>query len=439
MITARESAASLSLRPTSTTDDGLLTTLLSYAPLTDRGAVLQFLQSAATRSREDGHRFGPLCMRIFRAVVEMAEMPVASYRPRHLIAADRQAVCALNLLLLTMACRPVTAGQLFPDSDDPVDEWRRWIERWQAAVGSDSWGTFNQAVMPERGWSAEGRELTVRLCDSAGGPPLPAPIDAYWTHSMPPASTARDYLGFRLGDDLDARRTYSLRCHPIDDVVMHAAEPMLNAFGPAMSHFAPVTPDDFPSAAHVLAATWLASGPEHDGDALTAAYRRAVHVLTRCWAPRRLPQSPGYERAVASSMTTLLRLLSRDASRLSPVDVDRWAIEITFWEYAQADHLMWILDCRLTAALADTIVRDTGRPGLRDICRKIGKQMPVRRGEGELAVRVWAGLHLIALNTEARGIFGDRESFLADRSVAAALRRDPRLGLQVDAVFRRHA
>jgi hypothetical protein len=432
VIRAQEAAASLALRPTSTTDDGLLTTLLSYAPLTDRGAVLQFLQSVMART-VDVRRLGTLCERAFRAAAGAAETPLTPYRPRHLAAADRQAICSLNLLLLTLACGPVNAGELFPD-DDAVDMWRCWIERWQAAVGDDSWGTFINAVTSERGWSGNRREISLRMHDGPGETPVPGPVDAYWTHAMAPGDPGRRYMGFRFGDDQDVRRTYGLRCHPIDDVVMHAVEPVLDAFGPALYAFGPITEEDCPSAAHMLTATWLAAEPHGDDDSLTRTYRRAVHVLTRCWAPPDQLPSLDYGRAVAHSMHVFLRLLSRDVGRLRPIDVDGWARDIQRWEYTRIDHYPWILDCLITAALADPSVRDSGRLNLLDVCHKLWQQRPVVHWQGPLAVRVWTGLHLLGLAREAEKIFGNRETFLADSAVAATLGRDPRLLLQIDAL-----
>jgi hypothetical protein len=241
-------------------------------------------------------------------------------------------------------------------------------------------------------------------------------------------------MGFRFGDDQDVRRTYGLRCHPIDDVVMHAVEPVLDAFGPALYAFAPITDEDCPSAAHMLAATWLAAEPDGDDGSLTSTYRRAVHVLTRCWAPSDRPPSPGYGRAVADSMHVFLRLLSRDVGRLLPSDIDGWARDIQRWEYTRIDHYPWILDCLVTAALADPSVRDASRRNLLDVCHKLRQHRPAPRWEGPLAVRIWTGLHLLALAPEAEGIFGDRETFRADPAVAATLRRDPRLALQVEAL-----
>ncbi len=421
VILAREAAASLALRPASATEEGLLTTLLSYAPLTDRGAVLGFLRPVMDRTADVGG-LGVLCERAFRAATETAEMPVAPYQPRHLAAADRQAVCSLNLLLLTLACGPVTAGRLFPDVEDPVDAWRCWIERWQAAVGDDSWSTFNSSVTLERGWSGYRREITLRRYDGPDDPPVPGPVDAYWTHRMAPGSPGRRYLGFLFGDDQDVRRTYDLRCHPIDDVVMHALEPVLNAFDPALYAFGPITEDDCPSVAHMLTATWLA-----DKDSLTSTYRRAVHMLTRCWAPRDRQPSPGYGSAAADAMLVFLRMLSRDAHQLPPGDVADWSREIQQWEYTGIGHYPWIVDCLITAALADSSVGD----GLVDLCQNLRRH---RSWEGPLAVRVWTGLHLLGMARQAEEVFGDRETFLADPAVADTLRRDPRLARQVGGI-----
>jgi hypothetical protein len=427
-LLAREAAASLPLRPASAADDGLLTALLGCAPLTDRGAVLQFLSTAVTRSG-DAERLRPLCVRAFRTVAEAAEVPMTPYRPRHLIAADRQAVGALNLLLLTLACGPVPISDVFPGTDDPVDVWRCWIERWQAALGSDSWGTFNRLVRSERGWVGERRELTLHLAPDGEDPPWPAPIDTFWTQYIPPPHPLRRYRGFGLGEYQDMRRTYELRAHPIDSVVMHALEPMMHTIGPALNAFGPVTEEDCPSVAHVLAAVWCASELPRSIDDLTAAYQRAVHVCTRAWGPRGSAPFPEYERSVTDSMTILLRMLSRDAGRLAPADVDRWARGVVQWEYSRIEHMTLILDCLITAALAEPDACDTRLPGIRDLCRELRQHQPPPAWDDTLAVRVWTGLDLLGLADEAVGIFGDHDTF---RSTIR--RSDPRLALQVKAI-----
>jgi hypothetical protein len=37
---------------------------------------------------------------------------------------DRHALYAFNLLLLALTAGPVTATQLFPEEEQPADEWR---------------------------------------------------------------------------------------------------------------------------------------------------------------------------------------------------------------------------------------------------------------------------------------------------------------------------
>ncbi|MFC6566247.1 NACHT domain-containing protein [Actinoplanes utahensis] len=426
VMLARQAVVGLAIRPAAAADDGLLPTLLSYAPLTDRAAVLQFLKSVMARTA-DVDRFGALCERAFRAAAETAEIPLTAYRPRQLTAADRQAICAFNLLLLTLAGGPVTAGRLFPGSDDPVNVWRCWMERWQATAGDDSWGTFVNVVTSARGWAADRRELTLRMHDGPHAPPVPGPVDAFWTHGMVPGSPGRGYLGFRFGDEQDVRRTYGLRCHPMDDVVMHAVEPILDAVGPALCAFGPITAEDCPSVAHMLAATWLATA-----DSLAATYQRAVYVITRSWAPADREPSPGYGAAAAEATLVFLRLLSRDAGRLPPGDVADWIRDIRLSQYTRTEHHPWILDVLITAALADPSVIDIDLD-LRELCRTMRR---IPRWDGTLAIRVWTGFHLLHMDREAEQLFGDRETFLADPVVADALRRDPRLALQVGALIR---
>ncbi|MEN3308787.1 MAG: hypothetical protein V7603_4989, partial [Micromonosporaceae bacterium] len=44
------------------------------------------------------------------------------------------------VLLLAVAGGQVTVNQLFPDAEEPVDEWRQCTQRWQAAVDGDRLG-----------------------------------------------------------------------------------------------------------------------------------------------------------------------------------------------------------------------------------------------------------------------------------------------------------
>jgi hypothetical protein len=126
-LTTREAATSLPLRSASA-DDGLSYSLLSFTPLTGRGAILPFVRSALTRS---AHTAGlvDLVLRTFHAAAGWTDTPSSAYHPVRLPLVDRHAIYTLNLVLLAVAGTHVTASQLFPHAAEPVDEWCRSIGR----------------------------------------------------------------------------------------------------------------------------------------------------------------------------------------------------------------------------------------------------------------------------------------------------------------------
>ena len=340
-LAAREAAATLPLR-SSSLDDGLLYSLMSFAPLTARQAVLPFVSSFLGESG-DTARLNDLVIRTFHNATHWTDTPASTYHPVPLPLVDRHAIYTLNLLLLAVAGGQVTTTQLFPEAEEPIDEWRKWSQRWQAAIDGDSWYTLIYQIDARRTWNDLKRELQLVRDETE-----PQSVDPYWIHNFPPGSDWRRLSGFRYEDHRMVQLTYYLRGELFDEVFRHALEPILDVLGPSVTHFAPLDEQRAESVAHSLIALWLASDllydlgfdPESHLESernLTGAYERAVQVVTRAWQRNAYPDDAG------RSLTLLLTMLRRDEARLPAGDVRRWYGIIRDSHYYDVDLHEWLM------------------------------------------------------------------------------------------------
>ncbi|WP_238006786.1 hypothetical protein KZZ52_24360 [Dactylosporangium sp. AC04546] len=345
-LAAREAAATLPLRTTAA-DDALLYALLSFSPLTSRGTVLRFAASAVTEP-SDRQRLQALTVRTFRAALRWTTSQPSAYQPVALPLADRHALYTLNLLLAAVTFGEVTASALFPEAPDPVNEWRRCLQRWQAAVDGYGWFSVASTVEATRIWHGTRRDLVLRAADV----PAVEPVEGFWIHAIPADSRDRDMSGFRFEDHDLIQQTYQLRGEPIDDILRHALEPLLETMGLAVTSFGVLSEDRSQSAAHSLLKVWITTSlDEAPGEQLVDAFDAAVRVVTGSY--------PLVERPIIlRSATVLLRMLSREADRLPHDDVVRWCRTL----YREGSHCnatihLLLLDCLLTARLSSPAAR----------------------------------------------------------------------------------
>ncbi|WUJ02378.1 hypothetical protein OHA21_26880 [Actinoplanes sp. NBC_00393] len=347
-LRVREAAATLPFGRAAA-DEDLLYSLLSFAPLTAREAVLPFLSSLLDQSGQHA-QLAELAVRRFRATVNWTDTPATGYRPASLPLVDRHALYAFNLLLLALTAGPITAAQLFPGAEVPADEWRRWVGRWQATISQDGWSVFIAAVQLRRTWLENRRDVELTLIPD--GVEV-ANVDPYWGRNMPPGDRA--YYGFVHHMESTIDLTYQIRGEPIDDVLRHALEPAMAIMGLAVTSFAPRTETECRSVAHTLIALWLASDLREPVEMLIEKYDDAVWATTRAWPPPRYG-APGSSPA----LMLLLRSLRRDSERLPPGKVFEWSQSFLDWEYFTADHRPLLRDCLLAVRAAgpeDDIVR----------------------------------------------------------------------------------
>jgi hypothetical protein len=305
------------------TDNSFIRVLLSFAPLTTRGKILDFLGVLLQRFPEkDTALVRSLLLTAFHDSLEVRDWGHPGYGP-HLTAPARYAAYSANLLLLTvLVAGPVTGGELFPGTPIPVNAWHRHSMLWRSQFTGERWASLAAALSLERIWHAGEREVKVAL-----GPWDPPHPDAYWIHLFPPGDERRKWAGWRHYDVESIRRESYFTCNMPEDIIWHGLAPLVEELdrsdpaadpAPVEATTAFAVGDDGKavSVTHALLHLWLASSrPTGPGD-LEQTYENCLNVI----------ESSRDDSDVASRNTLfarVLRQLAADRERLSGQFVTR--------------------------------------------------------------------------------------------------------------------
>jgi hypothetical protein len=303
---ARDRAATL---PGGGIDDELMYALLSFAALTGRRPIVDFVAAMSGKlASEPGRHLSDLLIRLYRiAGLPRSGRAFEAYRPRPLTVSARHAAYSANLLLLIVAVRgPITVSRVYgPIEGDVVDAWRNDTMLWQSQLSYDFHGLM-EAVALERIWDGDRRDLRLTLDD---GTAIPGDIDPLWTYSI--AADRHGSLAWNYSNRLVVQRRVNFLCRSHLDQMFFALVPLLDALGPnALSRFQSIfkdRPDIAVSAGRAALDVWLLAtddDPHVDRDGI---YLRCAQLCThdyRSWQndetePHRL-------------MTLLLRALASD-------------------------------------------------------------------------------------------------------------------------------
>ncbi|HEY0636658.1 MAG TPA: hypothetical protein VGD67_03360 [Pseudonocardiaceae bacterium] len=164
-----------------TLDDGLLHAVLSFAPLTFRKPIVEFLcdRAAGTADRQDRT---DLLVRLFRAAhVRRPERSYADYEPVAVGVPRRHAAYTANLVLLAViAAGELPVSRLFDDPERTIDLWHRETLLWRSQLDNlGEWTGFVFTFAARRVWE-EHRDLVLSI--DADRTFRPARIDVRWTY-----------------------------------------------------------------------------------------------------------------------------------------------------------------------------------------------------------------------------------------------------------------
>lgn len=275
-MAAREAASTMSISA-GQMDDDLLRALLSFAPLTARTPVIEFLvEMASGLEPSPRDALKDLLLRLFRAVhMTVPTQRFGQYRPRRLPEPAHYALYSANLLLLALCVvGTLRVSEVYGTQEDIVDAWSSQSLLWRSQLDGDEWLKFVYAVAVTRVWDGQRRDIRLDLNDKDYVTPA---INRVWTFQ-------EDFLDLnrivsRQSLYSAAHRQAYFLCSELDDVSQHALEPMTQTLGVVNSTFIG-REYAYPSAAHALLNVWLLPVRDATPEERRAAYARCTTIAT---------------------------------------------------------------------------------------------------------------------------------------------------------------
>ncbi|WP_067805598.1 NACHT domain-containing protein [Actinomadura formosensis] len=285
-------------------NDDLLHALLSFAGLTARAPVIEFLGDLLAHL-DPAHRsvLTDLLLDIHRrALHERPGSSYGHYRPRPLTVPARHAAWSMNLVILAvLVAGEITGDRLFPGSDSPAHDWRAQAMLWRSLLYGEEWAGFFQLIALQREWEGEKRSIRI---SRMGEDYRPEAVDLYWTYNIPPGHALRETsLSYRAHEPLSILLKSNLNCGGTDGVLVHALAPLADAF-PTIANLA-VPGEHATSATHALLAALVAVfRDEADLDAFQGL-ARVVQALSA------LPAKEECDLYLKAAFETILSAMDR--------------------------------------------------------------------------------------------------------------------------------
>ncbi|MFI0259166.1 NACHT domain-containing protein [Streptomyces sp. NPDC017056] len=313
-------------------DDGFLRAVLSFAPLTMRRKVVEFLDRLLGRLPGDRRHLlrGLLLTAFHGALAPARDTGRDGYGPEHVTVPARHAAYSANLLLLIAlvgAPEPVTGRELFPRAPFPVPEWRAHALLWRSQFTSEGWHSLAVSLRLEREWREGDREVSVSL-----GPWIPSDPDGFWIAVFPPGDERRRLLGWRRIRMADLRLESYFTCDSAEDIIWHGLAPLTQTLDgadlawpddvEATSAFGVLSEEQAVSATHAMLRLWLTSSSACDGAELQRAYGDCLRVIAG--------SRPEEETTSRSALLArVLRQLAADRERLATAFLELLREEFT--------------------------------------------------------------------------------------------------------------
>ncbi|MCA6096345.1 hypothetical protein LE181_29790 [Streptomyces sp. SCA3-4] len=291
-------------------EDDLLYALLSFAPLSSR-QILRFVAFRLGRLEDaDRNALKSLLIKVLSQNEERTEHRYADYRPARPVTSARHGVYSANLFLLLMFLTGgITAGELFPEAEDPPGTWHRRVLLWRSSFDEQQWTDFAVVLRVRHTWHDARRDLELR--PAADGQPVPPePVDPYWLYRYPPGNPSRGHVAWSRTYWQQVQHKMAVAGGTNDSVVRHALDPVFEWLGPTVSTFVGIGDGPASSAAHDLIRLWLCSRLGAPVDDVVRWYRRCSLLLDLESA------LPGDTRDGVALL--MIGLLHNDADRLPP-------------------------------------------------------------------------------------------------------------------------
>ncbi|MEV4254584.1 ATP-binding protein [Spirillospora sp. NPDC049652] len=279
-------------------DDAFLHALLSFAPLTERNAVVSFVRFLIARSPVRA-AMGDLLYALFHeAFTVRTGRTLTEYEPLRSTVPARVAVHSANLLVLLVVAKDrLTGSEVFPDSSDPVEEWQRCTGLWRSQLTAEGWLGLASAMSLTRIWTDDRPDILLLNAPMTFKPSKKAD---WFLHSSAHARILRSGSARLVG-------TAHFACQPESDVLIHALESPLwdvSSMEPLVTSFADSSQGIVSGAHAYLRLCWAALNPDIEQNELVQRYEDCLAFLRGA--------------AATDWSVLLLRQLIVDAERLPP-------------------------------------------------------------------------------------------------------------------------
>jgi hypothetical protein len=283
-------------------NDDLLHALLSFAGLTARAPIIDFLDDMLAQL-EPARReaLTELLLNLCRGALHPRPGSAYDrYQPRPMTAPARHAAWSMNLVVLAvLVAGEITDRQLFGGPDSYM--WRTQATLWRSQLIGEEWSGLYKLIALHREWGTDGRAVRIARATEDF---RPEPPDLYWTYNIPPGhAMCGDILADPAHEPLYIRLKSNLFCGATDDFLVHSLEPFTVAF-PTMANLA-APGERAVSATHALLAVLVAGFRDERDPGAVQDLARLVATVSA------LPSNDERDLYLKAALETILAALDR--------------------------------------------------------------------------------------------------------------------------------
>jgi hypothetical protein len=314
-MVARESAAALTPLGAKEQDDGMLYALLSFAMLSSRPSVIEFLTELAAKTSPDARRsMTDLLLRLCAVAGKgRADRSHLDYEPRPLSVTARHSNYSANLVIMVVIVNGETRlTELFGVSD-PIPAWFEHALLWRSQNRTSEFTGLVDSLALRHARAGDYRDAILSLDDGSFVAPA---ADLDWTYSERFKPNDDEVIAFVLAHfhpDVLGRRSYFLIAKG-EALVQHLLEPLIAVLKDTVNSFLRWPDDSVRSAAYLLLQAVFLPLDNVDDDAVATVYLRCAQVAML----DRLPWSA----AVRDRYSVLLLERIRTDDHVAPAVVD---------------------------------------------------------------------------------------------------------------------
>jgi hypothetical protein len=314
-MVAREMAAALTPLGTNPQDDGMLYALLSFAMLSSRPSVIEFLTELAAKRSPDARRsMTDLLIRLCAlAGTGRTDRSHLDYEPRPLSVATRHANYSANLVIMVVIVNGETPLTELFGTDKPMPGWFEHAMLWRSQTSNREFTGLVDSLELHQAWAGDHQDAILRLDD--GSFVVPA-VDLEWSFHDRVEPGGDELIAFvvaHLHPDVLGRRSHFLIAKG-EALIQHLQEPLIAVLKDTVNSFVRWPNDMVRSTAHLLLqAVFSRLGDVEDGVVAT--------VYLRCAQVAMLDRLP-WSAAVRDRYSVLLLERIRTDERVEPAVVD---------------------------------------------------------------------------------------------------------------------